>query len=133
MLLRCEQQGTLHAKHLSRFEALISQLDNIFGSEDPVLLHGDLWSGNFMCNERSQPVLIDPAVYYGHPSMDLGMTRMFGGFHSLFYEAYRYHKPFPENYEVQWRVCNLYPLLIHLYLFGPAYLSGIEDILQEFS
>jgi fructosamine-3-kinase len=64
----------LHTKHLNGFENLVSRLEGIFDNEQSALLHGDLWSGNFMCNENSQAVLIDPAIYFGHRSMDLAMT-----------------------------------------------------------
>jgi fructosamine-3-kinase len=84
-----------------------------------------------MCNQAGEPVLIDPAVYYGHRSMDLAMTTLFGGFGQRFYDAYNYHFPFPANYKQQWQVCNLYPLLIHLYLFGGSYLPQIERTLTN--
>jgi Fructosamine-3-kinase len=122
----------LHAKHLTAFENLYHELGNIFNNEQPSLLHGDLWSGNFMCDQNSGPVLIDPAVYFGHRSMDLAMTTLFGGFERSFYESYNHHFPFPNNYDEQWDVCNLYPLLIHLNLFGSGYLSQIENILRKF-
>lgn len=122
----------LQAKHLNAFENLYPELKNIFNDEQPALLHGDLWSGNFMCDQDSEPVLIDPAVYFGHRSMDLGMTTLFGGFERSFYEAYDYHFPFPKNYTEQWDICNLYPLLIHLNLFGAGYLGQIERTLKRF-
>jgi fructosamine-3-kinase len=123
----------LQARHLNAFENLYQQLKNIFDHEQPALLHGDLWSGNFMCDQDSEPVLIDPAVYFGHRSMDLGMTTLFGGFDKSFYETYSYHLPFPNNYSEQWDICNLYPLLIHLNLFGVGYLGQIERILQSYT
>jgi len=123
----------LDAKHLNVFENLYGKLKNIFNKEQPALLHGDLWSGNFMCDKDSEPVLIDPAVYFGHRSMDLGMTRLFGGFDKSFYEAYSYHFPFPNNYSEQWDICNLYPLLVHLNLFGASYLGQIESILKLYT
>lgn len=118
--------------HLASFDALFRKTGSIFNSEKPSLLHGDLWSGNFMCNDRSLPVLIDPAVYFGHRNMDLAMTTLFGGFDKLFYEAYHYHSPLPSNYRDQWQLCNLYPLLIHLNLFGRGYLPEILDTLKKF-
>jgi fructosamine-3-kinase len=127
------EKKLIRAKHIVAFENLYSRLISIFNDENSSLLHGDLWSGNFMCNENSLPVLIDPAVYYGHRSMDLAMTTLFGGFDKLFYESYNYHFPFPGNYDVQWEVCNLYPLLIHLNLFGSSYLGQIENILRKFN
>jgi fructosamine-3-kinase len=126
-------QHYLATKHSYHFEILYKRLPDIFDDEKPSLLHGDLWSGNFMCDVTGSPVLIDPAIYFGHRSMDLGMTTLFGGFHSLFYESYHYHFPLPSNHKRQWKVCNLYPLLIHLYLFGRSYLSQIEQTLEEFA
>ncbi|HET9826017.1 MAG TPA: fructosamine kinase family protein [Chitinophagaceae bacterium] len=127
------EKRLLQTKHMSAFESLSSRLAQIFEPEKSALLHGDLWSGNFMCDEHSDPVLIDPAVYFGHRSMDLAMSTLFGGFDQVFYEAYNYHFPFPENYREQWEICNLYPLLIHLNLFGRGYLSQIESTLRRFS
>lgn len=133
MIERCFQKQQLNQKHLRQFENLEKRLTEIFGDEKPSLLHGDLWSGNFMCNQASEPVLIDPAVYFGHRSMDLAMTTLFGGFRGGFYEAYNHRFPLPKNYEEQWAVCNLYPLLVHLYLFGSSYLPQIENTLKRFA
>jgi fructosamine-3-kinase len=127
------EKKIISAKHITAFQNLYSRLISIFNNENSSLLHGDLWSGNFMCNENSDPLLIDPAVYFGHRSMDLAMTTLFGGFDKLFYESYNYHFSFPDNYDEQWEICNLYPLLIHLNLFGGSYLGQIEKILQKFN
>ncbi len=133
LLLKCADKKLLTTRHQQQFENLYQHLPGIFDSESkPALVHGDLWSGNYMCGPASQPFLIDPAVYFGHPSVDLGMTTLFGGFRSSFYEAYQYHAAFPYNYKEQWKVCNLYPLLIHLYLFGRSYLPQIEQTLSKF-
>jgi protein-ribulosamine 3-kinase len=128
-----KEKQLFQTKHLAAFENLYEKLPGIFNNEKPALLHGDLWSGNFMCNKNSEPVLIDPAVYFGHRSMDLAMTTLFGGFSKQFYDSYNYHYPFPKNYHEQWQICNLYPLLIHLNLFGLGYLSQIESTLRKFS
>ncbi len=128
-----KEKRLLQTKHLAAFENLYKKLPGIFNNEKPALLHGDLWSGNFMCNQNSEPALIDPAVYFGHRSIDLAMTSLFGGFGKQFYDSYNYHYPFPKNYHEQWPICNLYPLLIHLNLFGSGYVSQIENTLQKFS
>lgn len=131
---QCLSKKLLTPKHQSVFEKLYGRLPSIFDEhQKPSLVHGDLWSGNLMCNQNSEPVLIDTAVYFGHPSVDLGMTTLFGGFGSGFYEAYNYHSPLPSNYKEQWKVCNLYPLLIHLLLFGTGYLSQIEQVLHSYA
>ena len=132
MTERCA--SSLTSRHHRSFENLFKKLPSIFEETSaPVLVHGDLWNGNYMCNAASEPVLIDPAVYYGHSAVDLGMTTLFGGFPPAFYDAYNYHSPFSSNYKEQWSVCNLYPLLIHLYLFGEGYLPQIEQTLEYFA
>ncbi|HZH65928.1 MAG TPA: fructosamine kinase family protein [Flavisolibacter sp.] len=131
-ITKCTEKNLLGPNHLQLFEKLFLLLPDIFETtQKPSLLHGDLWSGNFICSHNHEPVLIDPAVYYGHRSMDLAMTTLFGGFHTSFYEAYDYHYSFPANYEEQLAICNLYPLLIHLYLFGRSYLPQIEHTLNR--
>lgn len=133
MVKRCFDKGLLTPSDLQNFEKLELLLLQLFsGEQAPVLLHGDLWSGNNMCNAAGNPVLIDPAVYYGHPAADLGMTTLFGGFDVAFYKSYQYHSSLPANHQVQWEICNLYPLLIHLYLFGTGYLGSIRQTLKAF-
>jgi len=128
-----ENNGLLDSKHMDQFDMLYGKLEAVFNNENPSLLHGDLWSGNYMCDENARPVLIDPAVYFGHRSVDLGMTVLFGGFDKTFYDAYQYHFPLPDNYREQWDISNLYPLLIHLNLFGRSYLHDIAVILKKFT
>jgi protein-ribulosamine 3-kinase len=125
-------KGLLDAAILRHFDGLYRRLGDIFPSEPACLLHGDLWNGNFLCDGKSRPVLIDPACYYGHRSMDLAMTALFGGFEKPFYDAYAYYYPFPSNYKVQWEICNLYPQLVHLNLFGKSYLGNILNTIQRF-
>ncbi len=124
--------GLLSAKDAAQFEKVYKKLPELFPAANPCLLHGDLWSGNFLCDAQSRPVLIDPAVYYGIPAVDLAMTTLFGGFDTGFYESYQYYKPFPPNYREQWEVCNLYPLLIHLNLFGESYRSAIIHTIHRY-
>ena len=107
------------------FQRLSQRLPQLFTEEKPCLVHGDLWSGNFLCDIHERAVLIDPAVYYGNRHVDLAMTTLFGGFDKAFYEAYTYHFPLPADHKEQWRILNLYPLLVHLNLFGKSYLSSI--------
>ncbi len=126
------ENGYLDKTLEEMFNPLYRELGSIFSEEKPSLLHGDLWSGNFLCTRKEEPVLVDPDVYFGHRSMDLAMTKLFGGFYKDFYSAYAYHFPLPENHALQWEVCNLYPLLVHLNLFGRAYLEPIIEALRKF-
>ena len=88
--------------------------------EPPALLHGDLWSGNYLSTQRGA-VLIDPATYYGHREADLAMTTLFGGFPSIFYSAYNEAYPLLPGYEDRIPIYQLYHLLNHLNIFGTGY------------
>ena len=96
--------------------------DILKGSEEPpALLHGDLWSGNYIVDESGTACLIDPAVYYGHREADLAMTRLFGGFSQEFYESYMDTFPLPDNHKERENIYKLYHALNHLNLFGNGY------------
>jgi fructosamine-3-kinase len=122
----------LTSEQARKFQKIPALLENIFDDDAPCLVHGDLWSGNFLSDIHEKPVLIDPAIYYGHAAVDLGLTTLFGGFDKSFYEAYNYYNPFESNYREQWDCCNLYPLLIHLNLFGRGYLGDILEIVGRY-
>jgi fructosamine-3-kinase len=99
------------------------------------LLHGDLWSGNWLADERSEPVIFDPAVYFGDREADLAMTRLFGGFGRPFYDAYLTVAPLPAGHAVRAELYNLYHVLNHVNLFGGGYVrqarTSIERLLAE--
>jgi len=96
----------------------------------PSLLHGDLWSGNYLIAENGQPYLIDPAVYFGHSEIDLSMSRLFGGFGSSFYSAYFEIYPSQPGESNRIAVYQLYYLLVHLNLFGKSYYKSVKQILK---
>lgn len=114
----------------------ISKLENkiqvIIGGtqEKPSLLHGDLWSGNYMVDENGNAVLIDPAVYYGHREADLGMTKLFGGFSSEFYRAYNETFPLEDGYDYRENIYKLYHVLNHFNLFGGGYYSQALSLIK---
>lgn len=112
-------------------EKLYDILPNLFSEEPPSLLHGDLWSGNYMVGVSGQPMLIDPAIYYGNREMDLAMTKLFGGFPEEFYSSYKEEYPLEKGSLERFKICNLYPLLVHVNLFGGAYLQQVENILDK--
>lgn len=126
-------QQRLNRSHNLQFEKLFAKIESLFPVEKPALLHGDLWSGNFLYAKNQMPVLIDPAVYYGHREMDIAMTKLFGGFNKQFYATYNTHYPLENNWEKRIDLCNLYPLLVHLNLFGSSYLIDIESVLKYFA
>ena len=103
------------------------------GPEPPSLIHGDLWSGNYMVGPYGEPVLIDPAVYFGHREAEFGMTTLFGGFDDDFYAAYNEVLPMAPHATDRIAIYRLYHLLNHLNLFGTSYLSGCLEILKKYA
>ena len=122
----------LQTEHIYQFEKLYKELANIFPVEKPCKIHGDLWSGNFICNTHKKVVFIDPAVYYGHREVDVAMSLLFGGFSQDFYSYYQEIYPLEKNFLKRKDIYNLYPLLIHLNLFGSSYLKSIKAIISKF-
>lgn len=117
---------------LLRFERLYHRLDTLLPKAPPVLLHGDLWHGNVLHAADGGAVFIDPAVYYGHREMDLAMSLLFGGFDPLFYHTYEQHHPLEQHWRERADLFNLYPRLVHLNLFGGAYLADIRSTLDRY-
>lgn len=103
-------------------ERLLADLDDFFPGYTPLpsLLHGDLWGGNYAYAD-GEPVLFDPAVYYGDREADLAMTELFGGFPGEFYAAYRETWPLDPGYGLRRDLYNLYHVLNHFNLFGGGY------------
>ncbi|RRQ50067.1 fructosamine kinase [Maribacter algicola] len=103
---------------------------NLFPNIKPSLLHGDLWSGNFLISKDGIPFLIDPAIYYGHYEVDIAMTHLFGGFGDSFYNSYREIIPPEPGEEERKDIYQLYYLLVHLNLFGASYTAPVKRILS---
>ena len=125
-------RALLSTKTCADFEKLFELLPSLFPEEPPALLHGDLWSGNFLCSTTGEAVLIDPAVYYGHREMDIGMSKLFGGFHPHFYDAYNAAWPLEKDWQQRVDLCNIYPLLVHVNLFGGGYVGQLEGSLGKY-
>lgn len=106
--------------------------EKLFPKTEPALLHGDLWGGNYLVSQGGRPYLIDPAIYYGHHEVDIAMTRLFGGFHSSFYNAYWEHFPKQPFVDERTNVYQLYYLLVHLNLFGRSYYESVRSILKRY-
>ncbi len=124
--------GLVQKSLLEQLEKLYEKLPQILPQEKPALLHGDLWSGNIITHNKGFAVLIDPAIYYGLREAEIAFTMLFGGFDRDFYEAYTYHFPLEKDFAERVSLYNLYPLLVHLNLFGKAYLPAIERTVNKF-
>jgi fructosamine-3-kinase len=112
-----------------RLDRLVARLGELLGSEEaPARLHGDLWGGNWLPT-RQGPFLVDPAVYGGHREMDLAMMALFGGFSERVFAAYREVAPLAPGFAERVPIYQLYPLLVHLNLFGASYLGQVERAL----
>jgi fructosamine-3-kinase len=114
-------------------ERLLAALPSFFHgyTPPPSLLHGDLWSGNAGLESGGDPLIYDPAVYYGDREADLAMTELFGGFSQSFYQAYRAEHPLDPGYETRKHLYNLYHVLNHLNLFGGGYGAKAERMIEH--
>jgi fructosamine-3-kinase len=115
-----------------RGSKLASNLESLFDGYAPVasLLHGDLWGGNWG-SVNGEPVIFDPAVYYGDRESDIAMTLLFGGFGRSFYEAYEKSWPMAAGHEQRRKLYQLYHVLNHLNLFGRSYLGRATELLAQ--
>jgi protein-ribulosamine 3-kinase len=116
-----------------QFEDLYKKLSYLFTEEPPALLHGDLWGGNYLIDTKEKPYLIDPAVSYGNREFDIAMTSLFGGFDHAFYEAYNAEFPLQPGWQQRLKLWNLYPLLVHVNLFGGTYVKQVKENLSVFA
>ncbi|MEL6717273.1 MAG: fructosamine kinase family protein, partial [Bacteroidota bacterium] len=131
-MVMAKQLNRITSSDEKAFERLFLQLPNYFPKEPPALTHGDLWSGNFLCNQKQNVVLIDPAVGYAHREMDIAMTYLFGGFSPIFYQSYQAVFPLAPRFQERLELYQLYYLLVHVTLFGGGYIQSVRNILKKF-
>lgn len=124
--------GRIHSSLGNQFRKLFMRLPELLNTEKPSLLHGDLWSGNLITDENGLPCLIDPAVYFGNREVDLAMTQLFGGFSSTFIASYHDTFPLAPGFSERVDLYNLYPLLVHVNLFGGGYAAQVQSIVKRF-
>jgi fructosamine-3-kinase len=127
---RATEAGCLPPRLKRAFARLLPRVGDLVGPpEAPARLHGDLWNGNVLCDAEGRPCLVDPAAYGGHREMDLAMMRLFGGFSSRVFAAYAEAFPLAPGHLDRVPLHQLYPLLVHVNLFGGAYLANLEAAL----
>ena len=126
------QNGYFDRSTTSSLNRLYSRLGDLMPDEPPSLLHGDLWGGNYLCDRNGRAVLVDPAVYYGNREAELAFTRMFGGFDPAFYQGYEEAWPLLPGFPKRKDLYNLYPLLVHVNLFGGGYVSQAESVIRRY-
>lgn len=126
-------RGLIGGKLRSRLEALRQSLPELVGpAEPPSRLHGDLWGGNLHVDEQGAPCVIDPAVYGGHREIDLAMMRLFGGFGERVFSAYDEAMPLSPGADRRVSLYQLYPLLVHVNLFGGSYVASVDSALSAY-
>lgn len=126
------ENNLLDTTRRKQYDAFRNAIKTIIIDESPTLIHGDLWSGNFISGDADQPYLIDPSIYYGHREVDIAMTRLFGGFAPEFYDAYQEANPLRQNFESRIPIYQLYYLLVHLNLFGMSYQGQCLQIIRKY-
>lgn len=118
--------------HFPRQQALLAVIPKLLAHQpEPALVHGDLWSGNAACSQAGEPVLLDPAVYYGDREVDLAMTELFGGFPAGFYSGYNRAYPLAPEYQQRKTLYNLYHIINHFNLFGGSYLAQANRMIDQ--
>ncbi|MGM0587300.1 MAG: fructosamine kinase family protein [Bacteroidota bacterium] len=131
LLKQAIDQGKISTTVMQAAERFFAQLDNLFPETPPALLHGDLWGGNYT-HLSDQTAIYDPAVYFGHPEMELAFTHLFGGFGSGFYAGYESIAPLESGFTERRSYYNVYHLLTHTVMFGGHYARQATAILNQF-
>jgi fructosamine-3-kinase len=131
---RARDAGLLDGGDVRRAEALAARLPDLCGPpEPPSRLHGDLWAGNAHPDAAGAPVLVDPAAYGGHREIDLALMRLFGGFGPAVFAAYGEAHPLAPGHADRVELFQLPPVLVHVVLFGGAYVASARRILRRYA
>ncbi len=127
------QQATRRGGHFPEQEKLIAAIPQLLAGHQvhPSLVHGDLWGGNAAFAVLGEPVIFDPAIYFGDREVDIAMTELFGGFPTAFYRGYNEVFPLAPGYERRKPLYNLYHILNHFNLFGGSYGSQASRMISQ--
>jgi fructosamine-3-kinase len=128
------EAGRLPVALFKRLEAFSNRLEKWLPEpEQPSLIHGDAWSGNILASSERKTGFVDPAIYYADPEIELAFTTLFGTFGEPFFERYSAIRPLRPGFQEERRdIYNLYPLLVHVRLFGGSYVSSVDQTLHRF-
>lgn len=126
-------KGLMEYKSANKIESLSKKIESIVPKKKPSLLHGDLWSGNLISDLEGNPTLIDPAVYFGHSDIDWAMLHLFGNPPNHAIDSYNEIIPIDYNWKDSLEIHQLYPLLVHLILFGRGYYESVMKIIKKYS
>jgi len=132
MLDLCKRDGAEFGKKETQVRDKVISILEKHKFEGPSLVHGDLWSGNQATLSNGEPVIFDPAIYYGDPEVDIAMTFLFGANGKKFYESY-YNEMGgqKEGFEIRQTIYNLYHILNHYVLFGGGYLQQSYNMIDK--
>ena len=128
------RHGRLPKSIYKRIETFAAKLPEFLNEPvQPSLLHGDAWTGNILSVGDRITAFLDPAIYYGHPEIELAFTTLFSTFGRPFFERYNEISPLlPGFLEERRDIYNLFPLLVHVRLFGGGYVDQVDRILNQF-
>lgn len=129
MALKNKLVGADFAK---KFTKIYDRIPGLIPDLPPSLMHGDLWSGNILATKGNIAALIDPAVYYGSREIELAFTHLFGGFDARFYQSYNEVFPLPPGFNSRIEIYNLYPLMVHVNIFGTSYLRAVQETIRRY-
>ncbi|MCA1974796.1 MAG: fructosamine kinase family protein [Caenispirillum sp.] len=134
MAAEAHAAGRLPAALRDRVDILAGRLDRwLTEPERPGLVHGDMWTGNVLCGPTGIAGFIDPAIYYADPEVELAFSTLFGTFGESFFRRYGEIRPLAPGFMEERRdLYNLYPLLVHVRLFGGSYVAAVDRTLDRF-
>lgn len=128
------EAGRLPVDIFNRLMDLCEKLNDwLEEPEYPSLIHGDAWAGNILANGDEITGFLDPAIYFADPEIELAFTSLFGTFNDVFFQRYHEIRPIKPGFmNLRRHIYNLYPLLVHVRLFGGNYISSVDQTLRRF-
>lgn len=118
--------------HFKALDSFYKNIENLILDEKPALIHGDLWHGNLLSDEKGNPGVIDTACCFGPRAMDWAMMELFGGFDSSWIDSYHEVYPLPTSWKKHLGIWQLYYLLVHLNIFGKSYYNPCQEIITKY-